>query len=203
MFVFIVCYSLIIVYPSWWVLYTVNQSLVFSIMSQILSNMVAESVPPMRSYKDPPVFSIHKPYDRYVVELEAWCITTSEPKNKQAVSIALSLPEGDPSGVRDKVFNEVTLAALNKDDGVTTLITYLDKLFKKDELSEVYERYTIFDRYERETNEKMDNFILEFERRYNRIKTKEMTLPVAVLAFKLLDAAKLPHRDRQFNGSRL
>ena len=43
----------------------------------------------------------------------------------------------------------------------------------------------------------MEEFILEFEKRYNRIKQKEMTLPTCVLAFKLLDASGLSHRDRQ------
>ena len=38
---------------------------------------------------------------------------------------------------------------------------------------------------------------MEFERRYNRIKQKDMNLPAGVLAFKLLDASKLPHDKRQ------
>ena len=59
-------------------------------------------------------------------------------KEKQGIAIALSLPEKDPTGVREKVFNEITLDKLNKTDGVETLMTYLDSLFKKDELSEVY-----------------------------------------------------------------
>ena len=36
----------------------------------------------------------------------------------------------------------------------------------------------------------MDEFILEFERYYNRIKQKEMAFPEVVLAFKLLDRYK-------------
>ena len=152
----------------------------------------------MSGYKSPPVFnSKEKPYDRYVEELKAWCFVTELDKKKQGVAVALSLPENDPSGIRDKVFNELKLENLSQDDGIDTLIKYLDKLFKRDELSEVYERYTVFDRYERESNQKVDDFILEFERRYNRISQKEMNLPSSVLAFKLLDASKLPHRDRQ------
>ena len=151
----------------------------------------------MAGYKNPPVFSKEKPYDRYVDEIRAWCIVTELDKKKQGVAIALSFPESDPSGVRDKVFNELKLETINADDGVEKLIEYLDKLFKKDELSEVYERYILFDRYERESEMKIDDFILEFERRYNRIKQKDMNLPAGVLAFKLLDASKLPHDKRQ------
>ena len=43
----------------------------------------------------------------------------------------------------------------------------------------------------------MEDYILEFEKLYNRISQKDMTLPPPVLAFKLLDSAKLSHHDRQ------
>ena len=80
---------------------------------------------------------------------------------------------------------------------MTKLKNYLNKLFKKDELTEVYERYIQFARYERCDNTKMDDFLLQFEKLYNRIKQKDTKLPEAVLAFKLLDASKIPNRDRQ------
>ena len=43
----------------------------------------------------------------------------------------------------------------------------------------------------------MDDFMLEFERLCNHIKQKEMTLPELALAFKLLDASRIPHYNRQ------
>ena len=43
----------------------------------------------------------------------------------------------------------------------------------------------------------MNDFILEFERLYNHIKQKVMTLPEILLVFKLLDASKIPHHNRQ------
>ena len=141
--------------------------------------------------------STTKPYERYIEELKAWCMVTDLEKKKQGIAIALSLPENDPSGVRDKVFSEVTLDKLHKTDGVETLMTYLDSLFKKDELSEVYERYINFDRYQRDPEQEREEFVLEFEKLDNRVKQRDMGLPQAVLAFKLLDASKLPHRDRQ------
>ena len=73
----------------------------------------------------------------------------------------------------------------------------MDSLFKKDELSEVYKRYVAFDRYKKDSSQKMDDVILEFERLYSRAKQKEMELPQAVLAFKLLDAAQVEQKSRQ------
>ena len=51
------------------------------------------------------------------------------------------------------------LQDLNKDTGVKLLIKYLDSLFKRDKLSEVYECYTKFDRYEKKDHDKMEDFI--------------------------------------------
>ena len=92
----------------------------------------------MSSYKNPPASNSKlKPYDWYAEKLKAWCIATDLAKEKQGKAIALSLPENDPSGVRDKVFNEITWGNLNN-EGVNTLINYFNWLFLKDELSEVY-----------------------------------------------------------------
>ena len=89
------------------------------------------------------------------------------------------------------------LQDLNEDTGVELSIKYLDSLFKRDELSEVYERYIKFDRYEKKDQDKMEDLTLEFEKLYNRIKQKSMELPEVVLGFELLDASKIPHWDRQ------
>ena len=58
----------------------------------------------MSEYKNPPKFnSTSKPYERYIEELRAWCIVTELDKNKRGLAVALSLPENDPSGIRDKI----------------------------------------------------------------------------------------------------
>lgn len=60
----------------------------------------------MSSYKNPLEFSsTKKPFDHYVEELKAPCLVTNLTKEKRGVIIALSLPEGNNSGVRDKIFN--------------------------------------------------------------------------------------------------
>ena len=99
--------------------------------------------------------------------------------------------KNDPGGAGDKVFNEITLVSLNNEGGVNKLINYFNRLFLNDELSEVYERYIKSDWYYKETSVKMEDYVLEFENLYNCINQKEMTLAPAVLAFKLLDGAKL------------
>ena len=43
----------------------------------------------------------------------------------------------------------------------------------------------------------MEDYIIDFEQRYTRMKKYSMTLPDTVLAFKLLDTAWLDDRSRQ------
>ena len=49
----------------------------------------------------------------------------------------------------------------------------------------------------KEIKQKLVEFILEFEKRYHQGKTKEMMLAICALAFELLDASGLPHRDQE------
>ena len=55
-------------------------------------------------------------------------------------------------------------------NGVETLIIFMDNLFKKDALSEAYESHTQFDRFSRTPKMTMENFIIESEKCYNRTK---------------------------------
>ena len=119
------------------------------------------------------------------------CLVTDLPKLKQGVAIALSLPELEASGITDKVFSEITLIYLSAENGVDKLIEYMDKLFKKDELWEVYERFIQFEHYKKTDDVKMEDFVLKFEKLYNRIRQKNMILPPAVIALKLFDALQL------------
>ena len=126
-----------------------------------------------------------------------WQALTELEKKKQGLAIASSLPEEGQNSVRDKVFSEISADVLNADDGVTKLIEFLDKIFKKDELSEAYETYVEFDRFRRSKLSSMEDYVIEFEKLYNKTKKFKMELPQPVLAFKLLECSDLEMKDRQ------
>ena len=75
----------------------------------------------------------------------------------------------------------------------------MDKLFKKDELSEAYETYVEFDRFRlsKVGVSSMEDYVIEFEKLYNKTKKFKMELPQPVLAFKLLECSDLEMKDRQ------
>eukprot|EP00112_Aurelia_sp_Birch-Aquarium-sp1_P025637 Seg862.2 transcript_id=Seg862.2/GoldUCD/mRNA.D3Y31 product="hypothetical protein" protein_id=Seg862.2/GoldUCD/D3Y31 len=150
------------------------------------------------AYKTPPAFDVEsKSYSRWVEELKARTELTNVKKDKQGLAVALSLPEKDSSNIRDKVFSDLSLDQLKGDDGVKKLMEFMDKLFKKDQLSEAYEAFSDFKRFKRKETMAMDTYVMEFEKLYNKTAKFKMTLPQAVQAFKLLEGAGLDQKDRQ------
>ncbi len=80
---------------------------------------------------------------------------------------------------------------------MATLMTKLDYVFLKEEKDCAYEAYSYFDGITKNGLVSMTDYIIDFEQRYNRMKKYNMTLPDAVLAFKLLDTACLDEKNRQ------
>ena len=53
-----------------------------------------------------------------------------------------------------------------------------------------------FDRYRKDSSDIMENYILEFEKLYNKTKKFKMELPESVLAFELLENSGLKHNEQ-------
>ncbi|KAK6191220.1 hypothetical protein SNE40_002956 [Patella caerulea] len=77
-----------------------------------------------------------KEYELYKQELLAWKEVTDLDKKKMGVAIALTLPEEDANNIREKVFNQMKIEDLKKDDGLEKLIKFLDKHLAKDDLTD-------------------------------------------------------------------
>ena len=144
------------------------------------------------NYRLPPGFDEGKSYENWKNEVEMWRRVTDLDKKKQALAVALLL-NGRP---RD-IALEIQADDLNKDDGMTTLIRELDKVFMREEKDRAYEAYSEFDRVSRRDGASMAEYIADFEQKYNKMRKFNMVLPDAVLAFKLLDTAGLDIKDKQ------
>jgi len=116
-------------------------------------------------------------------------------EEKQAVTVALSFPEG--SEVRGKIFEEVNIEELANGDGMEVLLQHMDKWYKKDEMSAAYEAWTRFDSYKRGKEDTMEKYILEFVKRSAVLGKYKVSIPKCILAFKLLDNAGLEVKDKQ------
>ncbi|KAI4883225.1 hypothetical protein NFI96_020267, partial [Prochilodus magdalenae] len=132
------------------------------------------------SYKVPPPFDENKSdYESWKNEIKIWKLVTELDQKKQALAVALSL-----TGRARTIALEISADDLNKDNGLTTLLQKLDTVYLKEEKDRQYDAYTEFDNIKRESNVTMMDYIVEFERVYNKMSKLKMKLPDAVLAFK-------------------
>ena len=145
---------------------------------------------------NPPAFIKTKSYERYKQKLLAWKGVTDLSSRKQAISVALSLPEENETQIRDKVFDQFPLEELKKENGLSLLVTFFDKHLAKDDLSDSLEKFTDFENYERSEGQTISDFIANFDTKYRRIEKKSMQLPSEILAFKLLQKARINHKEK-------
>ena len=92
---------------------------------------------------------------------------------KQAIAVALSLPEEDETQIRGKVFDQLPLEELKKENG----LSFFNKHLEKDDLNDSIEKFTDFENYKRCEGQTIHDFIANFDTKYRRIEKKSMQLP--------------------------
>ena len=135
-------------------------------------------------------------YEDYKKQLAAWEIVTKIEKKDRGVHVALSLPSQGHKGVRKKVFEDLTLVDMTKEEGLKELTNYMDTLFKKDDLAECWTLYVEFDDCVRKEDQTMSKYISNFDDAYKKIAKEGVVIPPLILAFKLLKGAKISEEER-------
>ena len=143
---------------------------------------------------DPPTLGA-EPYESYKQELLAWREVKDLRKEKQGVAIALSLPKNDKTQIREKVFDQISIEDLKKEDGLDTLIAFLDKHLKKDDLADSLDKFGEFEDFQRKDGMSISEYIAFFDSKYRKIEKLKMTLPPEILAFKLLRKANISKEE--------
>ena len=103
----------------------------------------------MGKIKDPPKFSLDKPYDQWKTEIALWQLeqpADNADTSKHAITIALAMPETGCNDVRARILASVKLFdtdAQGKNtpdkDAFKNLVAFLDNEFKKDTTLEMCE----------------------------------------------------------------
>ena len=154
-----------------------------------------EGVSNMSMKINPPEFS-GKGYEKYKLELLAWNEVTSLDKAKRAIAIALSLPEDDESGLREKIFDEMARDELKADGGFDALVKFMDEKLSKDDLADSLEKFEDFEDFKKQSGQSIVEYIAKFDQKYQRIQKKGLKLPSEILAFKLLRNADLTRAEK-------
>ncbi len=144
------------------------------------------------NFKQPPLLGPDTVYDVWRTEISIWRLVTDLKPPKQGLALALTLT-GD---AKAKAL-EIDVADLSKDTGLDAVLEALDTLFKTDTIDAAYAAYSDFDKFKKTEEMNMNEYIIQYERKYTKCVKFDMKLPDSVLAFKLLDNANLQQRDRQ------
>ena len=143
--------------------------------------------------KTPPVMSDKMTYDEWKTEIELWSTITDAPKSKQGGLLFFTL-QGD---ARDTIRSKLEMKQISADDGLQNIIKTLDELYLKDSNQRSFAAYEDFINFRRETRMPIKDFIIQFNIKYNRIKSHNMALPEGELAYNLLVSANLSTDQQQ------
>lgn len=132
-------------------------------------------------------------YADWKKEIAIWKTFTDLDVKRQGAAVFLTLT----GKARETVRSEVDEKAIAKDTGVDSIITSLDKIFKKDETQTAFTVFDEFIKYRRPASMKIEDYIAEFNLKYNKLKLHDMTLPEGVLAYALLTCASLSEEQQQ------
>ena len=136
--------------------------------------------------KPPPAISSCKSYTDWKKLINIWKSLTSLDTPKQGPALVLSL-----EGEAQEAALEIPSADLTAEEGIETILNRLDTLYAKYQLSEKYNALEAFETYRRPNNLPIRNFLIEFEKRYSKVKSVATTMSDDLLAFRLLKSANL------------
>ena len=142
--------------------------------------------------KSPPSLSNSKSYSDWLKLIEIWRKCTSLEPEKQDPAIVLPL-----EGKAQDAILELNTNDIADKDGVNKIIERINRLYKKDEVTEKYNALESFETYKRNSNTSIDDFLTEFEKRCNKTKSHGTIWSDDLLAYGLPKSANLTTRDKQ------
>ena len=139
----------------------------------------------------PPSFvSDTKSYAEYKADLEMWSRITSLDKKVQAEMVVYRL-EGDPSRIKEKIVTQIGDKLKGNENGVRDLLSFLDGIYKKDDMATAWNRYVEFSNTTRKAEQSMEDFVSEWQNTCYKAKKVGCDFSDTILAFKLLQDSNL------------
>ena len=142
--------------------------------------------------KPPPALSSCKSYTDWKKLINIWKGLSGFEAASLGPALVLSL-----EGEAQEAALEVSADDLAKNTGVESVLAKLDKIYAKDVLSEKYNALEAFETYKRPSSLAVRKFLVEFEKRYSKVKAITSEMPDDLLAFRLLKSANLDSTHEQ------
>ena len=135
----------------------------------------------------PPVMRDELSYEDWKIDVNIWSDITDLPKEKQGGMVYLSLVGKAQATVR----GNVSQAEMRTADGLELILKSLDALYLEDAARSAFTAYEHFTEFRRSPDMSIDNFLVEFNIRYSKVKSLKMVLPDEVIPYYLLKCANL------------
>ena len=144
---------------------------------------------------NPPSLTKSKSYELWKIQTLAWSVVTDLSKERQAIAVALRLPEDDKNDIKEKVFGELKLDDLNSENGMSLLFQFLDQHLLADELMDSLKKFEDFENFERKHGQNIREFVNNFDLRSSKLEKLNIKIPSEILALKLLRKANLTKQE--------
>ena len=138
------------------------------------------------NFKHPPKLDEHDNFENWEKSLKLWRLATDVPKIKQGTALVLHLT----GKARDAVL-ELDIDVINSEAGIDAILIKLSSIYKKDSVDTAYESFENFIHFKRESSMNITEYIIQFEKRYNKAKTHGFVLSESSLGYFLLNQARL------------
>lgn len=126
-------------------------------------------------------------YNDWKKEVEIWSDFTDLKAEQQGGALFLTLT----GKARQVVLDGVSRADMKLATGLVSVLTSLDSLYLKDESQCAFSAFEDFTNYRRSHELPIETYLVEFNLKYSKVKSYNMTLPDGVVAFYLLTCANL------------
>ena len=93
---------------------------------------------------------------------------------------------------RSTVLSELEIDQISHSDGVQNIVRTLDEFFEGNKVKNAFEAHDELMKFKRDPNMNLENFLVEFQIKTNKVKASGTTLPDGVLGYTMLNCANLP-----------
>ena len=160
-----------------------------------IKKSVLEKSSKMTTILEPPSFvSEKKSFGEYKKDLLRWSRLTSLDKKVQAEMVVYRL-EGHPSRIKEKITTQIGDKLEDNDEGINRLLEFLANIYEKDSMADAWDKYIAFEAIEKKEEEDIIKFIADWENGYYKMEAAGCQYTDIILAFKVLNAAKLNEMD--------
>ena len=144
---------------------------------------------------EPPAFiSENRSYAEYKADLKMWSRITTLDKKVQAEMVVYRLT-GHSSRIKEKIMTQIGKELENNDVGIEVLIKFLDGIFEKEDMMDVWDKYSDFAEKKRHPGQDVGEFIADWENTWHKAKAAGCEFGDTILGFKLLKDVNLTKEE--------